>query len=755
MTTALHLATVQMSLEGGSHTYIHTQETAVQLYRPDGSVARALRPAADPDVRVKHPLQLLGAHSRETKDTRSLLHTAPAHLDASSRNPTRSVGRCRPVSVAQQNAAQAQARLSLSGSRTGRRVDAQGAADDAERPATRARVGTRKLHVEKMSILPREEGRKEGYETGFGHGRMIALANSRGRSSPDGVLSSWAIQTPGSSFAASSSRCRRIHVLSRRAHTAQGRRDPRSPWPHSPAQKRPPLSLLTVRGRWYRPKITPGLAEEPPGTWSHAPMARGPRRRFATDDRFTHPVYAAPRTPARCAVPNNPSELPSTLRWEPVASPSFSFAPSGYPVPQTDSSSTGASSRCRWKRERSGFSPRHDQPSSSLGPRSESRPRGLAAVGGGSCIGSDYLRTELVRSGRNGFGIGLFRVPWARPSPPSWNRRLPAHVLTPGFLGPPCRPRPHPRTPLSPPRNSTATSSRAPRHVKPAPALSPVGPSTYGIQSLLPVCFSWQRSTVEGSRSCLWRTGAAGSVAKDSGNSRGGGGAGLRLHPLRAPSAFRLYRYRSGIRSARPRRALAVASVAGGSMRRLFTGSVAATPLPHALPPPNVPPAAWDGLRLENEEGIVVVLRRAFLAGFRKGIWDAAPLAGAPCHGQWGLCTPQWIAISFRSAVCADREISSAKGRAQPCTPFPFTSPILPRTTARAPRPHPRSLVLFPAAARISRCARASVRDPEIARVCTGGSRKIACRAVALRSGMQAREASADVSFPATSTSSG
>ncbi|KAJ7507396.1 hypothetical protein B0H11DRAFT_1656369, partial [Mycena galericulata] len=136
---------------------------------------------------------------RETKDLRRLLHSALAQLDASSRRLAQSDAERRAlessqlaqaaqtvqtVSVVQQHAAQAQAELNLcklqmehAQEETRRTQEAvrtlEGQRDDAERAATRARAVARKLHAEKMSILAKEEGRREGYETGFGHGRMI------------------------------------------------------------------------------------------------------------------------------------------------------------------------------------------------------------------------------------------------------------------------------------------------------------------------------------------------------------------------------------------------------------------------------------------------------------------------------------------------------------------------------------------------------------------------------------------------------
>ncbi|KAJ7443979.1 hypothetical protein B0H11DRAFT_454610, partial [Mycena galericulata] len=145
--------------------------------------------------------------NRETKDLRRLLHSALAQLDASSRRLAQSDAERRAlessqlaqaaqtvqtVSVVQQHAAQAQAELNLcklqmehAQEETRRTQEAvrtlEGQRDDAERAATRARAVARKLHAEKMSILAKEEGRREGYETGFGHGRMIAVAREQRR----------------------------------------------------------------------------------------------------------------------------------------------------------------------------------------------------------------------------------------------------------------------------------------------------------------------------------------------------------------------------------------------------------------------------------------------------------------------------------------------------------------------------------------------------------------------------------------------
>ncbi|KAJ6591903.1 hypothetical protein B0H10DRAFT_1960697 [Mycena sp. CBHHK59/15] len=91
------------------------------------------------------------------------------------------------ASVVQKNGAEAQAELSLCKLQMNhaqqdikraqdvmRTLEVQ--RDDAERAATRARAAARKLHIEKMSILAREEGREEGYEMGFRHGQTIATA---------------------------------------------------------------------------------------------------------------------------------------------------------------------------------------------------------------------------------------------------------------------------------------------------------------------------------------------------------------------------------------------------------------------------------------------------------------------------------------------------------------------------------------------------------------------------------------------------
>ncbi|KAJ7050196.1 hypothetical protein C8F01DRAFT_1237939 [Mycena amicta] len=48
--------------------------------------------------------------------------------------------------------------------------------DDAERQASHAKKIARRLRAENLALVAREKGRKEGYETGFGHGRVVAMA---------------------------------------------------------------------------------------------------------------------------------------------------------------------------------------------------------------------------------------------------------------------------------------------------------------------------------------------------------------------------------------------------------------------------------------------------------------------------------------------------------------------------------------------------------------------------------------------------
>ncbi|KAJ7050248.1 hypothetical protein C8F01DRAFT_1179807, partial [Mycena amicta] len=45
-----------------------------------------------------------------------------------------------------------------------------------ERQASHAKKVARRLRAENLALVAREKGRKEGYETGFGHGRVVAMA---------------------------------------------------------------------------------------------------------------------------------------------------------------------------------------------------------------------------------------------------------------------------------------------------------------------------------------------------------------------------------------------------------------------------------------------------------------------------------------------------------------------------------------------------------------------------------------------------
>ncbi|KAJ6623645.1 hypothetical protein B0H10DRAFT_2009001 [Mycena sp. CBHHK59/15] len=152
-------------------------------------------------------LNFLASDVRDTKDTRRLLHTALAQLDASAQRLAQSDAERRALessqlahathsidaaSAAHQSAAAVQAELSMSklqiahaAQEIARAQDVvrtlQVQRDDAERAATHARKLARKLHVQNRVLVAREQGRREGYETGFGHGRLIAIAREQRR----------------------------------------------------------------------------------------------------------------------------------------------------------------------------------------------------------------------------------------------------------------------------------------------------------------------------------------------------------------------------------------------------------------------------------------------------------------------------------------------------------------------------------------------------------------------------------------------
>ncbi|KAJ7934100.1 hypothetical protein B0H13DRAFT_1951719 [Mycena leptocephala] len=152
-------------------------------------------------------LQLFARDNRETAEIRKTLHAALVQLDASTRriaqsdakrralelSPlTQTVQTIQTASAAEQATAGAHAEISLYrlqihhaqaeiAHAQGVVRALEGKRDDAERAARKARALARKLHEEKMAVLAREEGRKEGYETGFRHGKLITAARGQRR----------------------------------------------------------------------------------------------------------------------------------------------------------------------------------------------------------------------------------------------------------------------------------------------------------------------------------------------------------------------------------------------------------------------------------------------------------------------------------------------------------------------------------------------------------------------------------------------
>ncbi|KAJ7611378.1 hypothetical protein DFH06DRAFT_167257 [Mycena polygramma] len=130
-----------------------------------------------PPTSASQLLHLIG-DSKDTSETRGLLQAALEQLNA--------------ASAAQQNTAAAQAQAQLGVARL--RLEAAEAEiertqhivhtleaqrDDAEHTAAKARTLARKLHTENRALVAREQGRREGYETGFEHGRVIAVTRER------------------------------------------------------------------------------------------------------------------------------------------------------------------------------------------------------------------------------------------------------------------------------------------------------------------------------------------------------------------------------------------------------------------------------------------------------------------------------------------------------------------------------------------------------------------------------------------------
>ncbi|KAJ6493733.1 hypothetical protein C8R47DRAFT_419370 [Mycena vitilis] len=141
-----------------------------------GVTATHTRSSAPP-TSASQLLHLIG-DSKDTSETRGLLQAALEQLNA--------------ASAAQQNTAAAQAQAQLGVARL--RLEAAEAEiertqhivhtleaqrDDAEHTAAKARTLARKLHTENRALVAREQGRREGYETGFEHGRVIAVTRER------------------------------------------------------------------------------------------------------------------------------------------------------------------------------------------------------------------------------------------------------------------------------------------------------------------------------------------------------------------------------------------------------------------------------------------------------------------------------------------------------------------------------------------------------------------------------------------------
>ncbi|KAJ7849558.1 hypothetical protein B0H13DRAFT_63485 [Mycena leptocephala] len=203
----------------------------------------------------------------------------------------------------------------------------EGQRDDAEQHASRARALARKLQNENRALVAREEGRREGYEAGFTHGK--AIAHEQRRLEADIEIRrqrqiAAVVPEPGSAF---------IEELpgeeeGRRNHNhnngSRGMEDARRPPPQTQAQTRARRgtvgSVRTIEARPAEPPPFTVLINNRPPPPSQRPASVASARRVSAPPVVTQQQLPRARTASIDSRARPPSRS-STVTPTPASNP--------------------------------------------------------------------------------------------------------------------------------------------------------------------------------------------------------------------------------------------------------------------------------------------------------------------------------------------------------------------------------------------------------------------------------------------------